>query len=81
MLFLQSQDILQLKLSTTRKNNLLFQSRITKNSQQLLEYLSQNNRQQTLKLTIRTKTVSNAMLSQLDWQIIYLLVTAQLLEQ
>lgn len=66
MLFLQSQDILQLKLSTTRKNNLLFQSRITKNSQQLLEYLSQNNRQQTLKLTIRTKTVSNAMLSQLD---------------
>lgn len=66
MLFLQSQDILQLKLSTTRKNNLLFQSRITKNSQHLLEYLSQNNRQQTLKLTIRTKTVSNAMLSQLD---------------
>ena len=39
ILFLYSQDI-QLKLSMIRKNNLLFQSQITSNSQ-LLEFLSQ----------------------------------------
>lgn len=69
MLFLLTQNILQLKLSMIRKNNLLSQIWITKHSQQLLEYLSQNNRQQALGLTIRAKTVSNAMLSQLDGQI------------
>lgn len=66
MIFLQSQDILQLKRSTIRQNNLLFQSQITKNSQQSLRYFSQNNGQQALEFTIRAKTVSNAMLSQLD---------------
>lgn len=60
---------------------MLFQSQITRNSQQWLEYFTQSNRDEALKLTITAKRVSNAMLSQLDSQVTYLLAMAQLLEQ